>query len=206
LNDDTGTRQRIGNASAHLIAAREAGAVDVPDARRLVGLLAEPDRRRVAAAMILGEVTLDGIARAARLDRRAVVDALDRLVAGGLVEPGEPGVFVLLEETFKRAARTAAPPTGTAHPDAPTDERRVLDTSFRDGRLVQLPARRSRRLIVLNRLAQRFEPGRRYRERDVNAVLRDVHDDTAALRRYLVDEGFLDRSGGEYWRSGGTVA
>lgn len=30
--------------------------------------------------------------------------------------------------------------------------------------------------------------------------------DTAALRRYLVDDGFLEREGGggHYWRSGGT--
>ena len=26
-----------------------------------------------------------------------------------------------------------------------------------------------------------------------------------ATRRYLVDEGFLDREAGEYWRAGGTV-
>ncbi|MDQ3951738.1 MAG: DUF2087 domain-containing protein [Actinomycetota bacterium] len=26
----------------------------------------------------------------------------------------------------------------------------------------------------------------------------------AALRRYLVDEGFMAREGGEYWRTGGT--
>jgi hypothetical protein len=31
-----------------------------------------------------------------------------------------------------------------------------------------------------------------------------VHPDTAALRRYLVDEGILDREHGEYWRAGGT--
>jgi len=29
-------------------------------------------------------------------------------------------------------------------------------------------------------------------------------DDTAALRRYLVDEGFLDREAGDYWRAGGS--
>src|SRR5688572_2871185 len=90
LKADTGTWQRIGNAAGDEAAVREAGAVDVPDARRLVGLLAEPDRRRVVAAMILGEATLDGIARVAGLDHRTVVDALDRLVAGGLVEQGEP--------------------------------------------------------------------------------------------------------------------
>lgn len=54
-------------------------------------------------------------------------------------------------------------------------------------------------------MAQRFEPGERYTERQVNAELSSLYDDTATLRRYLVDEGFLDRADGEYWRSGGTV-
>jgi hypothetical protein len=39
----------------------------------------------------------------------------------------------------------------------------------------------------------------------VNAVLERWYPDPAALRRYLVDEGMLDREAGEYWRSGGTV-
>ncbi len=39
----------------------------------------------------------------------------------------------------------------------------------------------------------------------MNAILRSFDDDVATLRRYLVDEGFLDRSDGFYWRSGGTV-
>jgi hypothetical protein len=50
-----------------------------------------------------------------------------------------------------------------------------------------------------------FEPGVHYSERDVNVALRAFDEDVAALRRHLVDEGFLDRSGGSYWRSGGSV-
>jgi hypothetical protein len=38
----------------------------------------------------------------------------------------------------------------------------------------------------------------------VNLMLAQVHPDTAALRRYLVDDGFMTRERGEYWRSGGT--
>jgi hypothetical protein len=74
-----------------------------------------------------------------------------------------------------------------------------------DGRLITVPAKRAKRLVVLDHLAQLFEPGERYPEPEVNRRLRAVHDDVAMLRRYLVDEGFLDRAGGEYWRSGGTV-
>lgn len=45
----------------------------------------------------------------------------------------------------------------------------------------------------------------RYAERDVDAVLRAWHDDHAALRRYLVDEGLLGREANVYWRTGGSV-
>lgn len=75
---------------------------------------------------------------------------------------------------------------------------------MRDGRIVQIPTARSKRLMLLERLAQEFEPGRRYPERDVNKMLGVFHADYATLRRYLVDEGMLDREAGLYWRIGGT--
>ncbi len=74
-----------------------------------------------------------------------------------------------------------------------------------DGRLVQIPAKHTKRLLVLDVLAQEFEPGRRYTETDVNNRLRAYHDDVAALRRYLVENLFLARDAGWYWRTGGSV-
>jgi hypothetical protein len=74
------------------------------------------------------------------------------------------------------------------------------------GRLVTIPAKHTTRLLVLDALAQRFTPGERYAETEVNARLRAAHDDVAALRRYLVDQGFLSREGGVYWRTGGSFA
>lgn len=74
-----------------------------------------------------------------------------------------------------------------------------------DGRLVRIPVKRSKRLVVLDLLAQEFEPGEVYPETEVNTRLRSYHDDVAALRRWLVDEGFLARENSWYWRTGGTV-
>lgn len=80
-------------------------------------------------------------------------------------------------------------------------------TWVRDGRLVGLPAKRSRRLPLLDLVAQDFEPGRVYGADQVDQALARWHPDTAALRRYLVDEGFLDRlpDGSRWWRCGGSV-
>jgi len=47
--------------------------------------------------------------------------------------------------------------------------------------------------------------GQTYDEAQVNNSLRAWHDDVAALRRYLVEEGFLERRDGRYWRAGGTI-
>jgi len=53
-------------------------------------------------------------------------------------------------------------------------------------------------------IAARFPPGRRYPEREVNQILRDIHEDYVTLRRYLIEYGFLERTQdcGEYWVKG----
>jgi hypothetical protein len=91
----------------------------------------------------------------------------------------------------------------------------VLRRFIHNGRLLAMPAARGKRLVVLDYLAGLFEPGRRYPEPEVNELLARFHPDYALLRRYLVDDGFLDRAdeaapGGSrtvkvYWRSGGTI-
>ena len=73
-----------------------------------------------------------------------------------------------------------------------------------DGRLHTIPSKHAKLLVVLDRLAQEFAPGRTYPEAEVNDVLHRFHPDHAALRRYLVENGFMTREDGHYWRSGGT--
>jgi hypothetical protein len=174
-------------------------------AAEVVGLLAEGDRLRCIAALVLGASTVGEVATAAGLDVRRAGRALSRLVDGGLVESHRHG-YRLLEEELRASARAAAAaPPPDEHGEAPPAVARVLRAFVKEGRLTSVPAVRSKRLVVLDWLAQEFEPGRRYLEREVNVILRRRHDDTAYLRRALVDEGFLDRSGGRYWRIGGTV-
>ncbi len=176
-------------------------------AAALAGLLADDDRRLVAAALILGASSLDAVVAATGLDVPRSAKALTRLVTAGLVERGSDGTLHLLGSAFSVAARAAAASVAPApdDPDVSAEDAKVLRAFVRDGQLLSIPTVRSKRLVVLNRLAQEFEPGRRYREATVNLMLGRWHADTAALRRYLVDEGFLDRAEGEYWRTGGTV-
>ena len=84
-------------------------------------------------------------------------------------------------------------------------ENRVLSNFLTDdGRLRTIPAKHSKLLVVLDHLAQEFEPGRTYTEAEVNEKLQRFHPDFAALRRYLVENDFMTREDSMYWRSGGT--
>jgi hypothetical protein len=171
------------------------------DAHTLVGLLADDDRRRVFAALVLGATGLDAVVSASGLDASRAGKALTRLAAAGLVTRGDDGGLVLQTDAFANAAKDRPQP----EPGQADAEDVVLRRFVRDGRLVSIPAQRAKRMVILDRLAQDFEPGTRYSEQMVNEVLGRWHADTASLRRYLVDEGFLDRAGGQYWRAGGTI-
>ena len=175
------------------------------DATALVGLLADGHRRRVVAAVELGARHVDEVIEATGLNPTQVAKALGKLVDGGLVGQGSDGLTVA-GEAFQRAARQANIRTAsTEFNDVPDETRKVLRAFVVDGRLQSIPVAPAKRQVILNWLAQAFEPGQKYTEKMVNLILGQRHADTAALRRYLVDDGFLDRADGLYWRSGGDV-
>jgi hypothetical protein len=133
---------------------------------------------------------------------------LTRLTGTGLVQAeADRRTYRLVPEALREAAREIGPSRGTGMALGAVDdeEETVLRHYFRGGRLREIPAKQAKRRIVLTRLALEFEAGVRYPERLINETLKRFHDDYAALRRYLVDEGFLTREKGLYWRSGGPV-
>ena len=89
------------------------------------------------------------------------------------------------------------------------DEQAILRRFFAGRTVTEIPANRAKRQVLLQRLALEFDVGRRYTEREVNEILFAFHPDWSTLRRYLVDEGFLDREHLDeqnwYWRAGGRV-
>lgn len=176
------------------------------DAATIVGLLADDDRRKVVAALELGSTTIDQVVSASGLPPARAAKAAGRLAEAGLVVAVEGSLYVL-GAAFAAAARVAlARPASDEHDDVPAEHRKVMSAFVADGRLTSIPTSHAKRMIVLDWLAQDFDPGRRYSEPMVNLIIGKRHPDTAALRRYLVDHDFLSREAGEYWRSGGTIA
>ena len=78
----------------------------------------------------------------------------------------------------------------------------IADFSREDGSLKEIPAQRKKLEIVLRHIVRKFDPQVRYSEKQVNEVLSQFHPDSAALRRYLVEDGLIrrERDGSRYWR------
>jgi hypothetical protein len=75
--------------------------------------------------------------------------------------------------------------------------RELLDE---DGRLKTVPVRKRPLAVLLRWLAQRFQSGHIYPEREVNRILMEVYDDVPLLRQLLLEHGWMQREGGVFRR------
>ncbi len=81
-----------------------------------------------------------------------------------------------------------------------TDDRKMTqDAYFKDGRLLSIPPETKARKYILEKIAESFEWGRIYDEKEVNATLKTFHAEAATLRRDLVDQKIMMRESGRYW-------
>jgi hypothetical protein len=179
---------------------------ETPD--EILRALADPERLAIAGSLSRGSTSARTLSDDLDIPIKRVRSHLNRLAATGVVRlDDDRSTYRLDAETLRWAAEQVGPPRGAGMPlgAASEDEEIVLRTFFRNGRLTELPAKRSKRRIVLERIAIEFEPGRHYDEGEINVTVGRFFADHAALRRALVDEGFLDRDHGRYWRAGGQV-
>lgn len=70
-------------------------------------------------------------------------------------------------------------------------------------KLKTFPRKEKNKIVVLRKIAEILEKGKRYSEKEVNQILKEVYGDYAVIRRFLVDYGFMERTrdGKEYWLS-----
>jgi predicted transcriptional regulator len=185
-----------------------AGAVD-----ELLGFfraLADQSRLKIVGLLAQKPYPVEQLAALLGIGESTVSHHLSRLSEAGLVSAraeGHYSVYSLqpdaVSQMARRLLRTERLAELAGGIDTTTFDRKVL-ASFTgaDGRFTSFPAQEKKYLVLLRHVLKEFEPGVRYSERRVNDILRRYSDDTARLRRSLVEYGFMDREGGgrDYWR------
>lgn len=84
------------------------------------------------------------------------------------------------------------------------EKEKVLKTYFKqglNGGIDTIPSKEKKKIIILQHLMDRFEPGKHYIEKEINEILKQVNIDHVSLRRYLIEYGFMERSDdcSTYW-------
>jgi hypothetical protein len=162
------------------------------DRLRIIGLLTQ---RRASRADIVAKLNLP---------LRDVVDHLAFLEFVGVLSQKDD-VYELNDAKLAdlgRANFAKERPGYVPAPELDDKSKKVLKAFLNpDGSIRQIPAQ-PKLLVILNYLIQAFAPNTDYTEKEVNQILRRFHEDTAGLRRDLVDANLLARisDGSRYWR------
>ena len=58
-----------------------------------------------------------------------------------------------------------------------------------------------KKVVILGKIAEQFEYGKKYSEQEVNEILKPIYADYMTIRRYLIMYGFMERTrdGRQYW-------
>ena len=84
------------------------------------------------------------------------------------------------------------------------ERQHILETAFSSLSPLVLKVfspKEKRKVVILAKIAEQFEQGRRYSEPEVNGVLKPIFEDYTTIRRYLIVYGFMKRTkdGSGYW-------
>ena len=167
-------------------------AMSDPNRLRIIGLLSQKSATRAEVAEKLKLSPKDSLTHLGFLEFIGVITQTD-----GVFTLNNDKLAVLAKEKLAEARPSFVPTEWL-------DERskKILKAHLNaDGSIKQIPA--SPKLqVILNYLVEFFEYDKNYTEKEVNAILRKYNEDTAGLRRDLVDAGMLAREsdGSRYWR------
>ncbi len=176
---------------------------------RFFKVLGEPTRLKISGLLAKQPSTAEQLAKALRLSPSTISHHLSRLADAGLVSARAEGyynIYSLNTDMLTAMAKTllheAEKPR--KHDDTISEfDMKVLGTfTTPEGRIKAFPAQEKKFLVLLRHVLKAFDHGVRYPEKRVNQILARYNEDTARLRRALVDHRFMAREGGggKYWR------
>ncbi len=167
--------------------------------------LADKSRLQILKSLAIEDMFVERLAQRLELSAPTVSFHLKKLSDAGAVRSYKSQyytMYALNEEIFNtRILDIIRTESDEAQLQAQRDEayrQKVIDSFFEYGKLKSIPAQRKKERIVLEVIAESFEAGREYTEREVNIIIADFHDDFCQIRRDMISEKLLKRENGIY--------
>ena len=177
---------------------------------RFFKVLGEPNRLKIVGFLAQKPHTVEQLSMLLHVGSSTVSHHLSLLADAGLVTARAESyysIYSLKTDVLTSMARTllkqAEQPGRATDEDLDNFDQKVLATfTTPEGQIKAFPIQEKKFLVLVRFVLTSFEPGVRYTEKRVNQILANYNEDTARLRRALVDHHFMAREGGggKYWR------
>jgi DNA-binding HxlR family transcriptional regulator len=177
---------------------------------RFFKVLGEPNRLKIVGFLAQKPHTVEQLGKLLKVGVSTVSHHLSLLADAGFVTAKAESYYSVyslktdvLTAMAKSLLKQAEVPERASAAELDSFDRKVLATfTTPDGRITAFPVQEKKFLVLLRHVLKAFEPGVRYTEKRVNQILTNYNEDTAILRRSLVDHRFMAREagGGKYWR------
>ncbi|MDE3090159.1 MAG: metalloregulator ArsR/SmtB family transcription factor [Chloroflexota bacterium] len=169
--------------------------------------LADKNRLKIVGLLAHKPYSVEELAANLHVTSATVSHHLKRLQRANLVEARVQSyynVYALRVDVLRQMAERLLSVDSIKATALATDldgySAKVLSAYMIHRRLKTIPSQLKKREVILRRLAEEFEIGKRYSERRVNEILKAFHTDYVTLRRELVNLKLLARDNGHYWR------
>jgi predicted transcriptional regulator len=171
--------------------------------------LSDENRLKIVGFLAQQPYSVEKLAEALGLSVSTTSHHLSRLSKAGLVTVQVDGHYYIyslqtgaLQAMAQRLLQDENLPKLSGDLSEDAFDRKILENFFdKKGRIKTFPSQEKKLMAILRHVVQAFKPGVQYTEKQVNEILAAYHEDTAYLRRSLVDAGMLQRNpnGGQYW-------
>ncbi|CUS04736.2 Transcriptional regulator, ArsR family [Candidatus Promineifilum breve] len=174
---------------------------------RFFQVFSNESRLKLIGHLAGGEKSVGELADVLNLKEPTVSHHLAELKGIGLVSARAEGTMRIYRletkalETISKDIFARPNLAALVKPSELTEEERILRTWVKDGRIVDIPAQEKKKQILIRWVARQIDPARRWTEREFSEWLSQFNEDYAFLRRYLVDNHYMARENGIYWRT-----
>lgn len=175
------------------------------EAIKLFKCLADKSRMKILKSLIVEDMYVERLAERLNLTPATISFHLKKLEDAGAVTSYKDQYYMMYSLCKDIFITNILDIIKEETPDAKEQEERennyrkkVIDAFFEYGKLKSIPAQRKKERIILEEIAKAFENGKEYSEREINIIIADFHDDFCTLRRDMISEGLLERTGNIY--------
>ncbi len=172
--------------------------------------LSDQNRLKIIGLLAEKPYSVEQLAEKLNLTSSTVSHHLSRLSKAKLVSARAEGYYSIyqletknMEAMAQRMLAKEFQPTTPHESELDDFDQKVLKNYLdANNRIKSFPNKSKKIAAILRYVVKAFETGKQYTEKEVNSILSQYSDDTAFLRRNLIEFGLMERQGGGglYWR------